>query len=92
MTKSDYLLNTKVVVGCRIFICSHCYYGIEIMKLRSNSAAVVWLAWTALPVIGLGRRNVLLVVCFMCMLVLVLRITYGQVVLLLTILNLWLDN
>jgi hypothetical protein len=61
------------------------------MKLRSNSAAAVWLAWTVLLVIGLGCRNVLLV-CFMCMVILVLRITYDQVVLLLTVLNLWLDN
>jgi hypothetical protein len=40
-----------------------------------------------LPVIGSERRIVVLVNCFMCMLVLVLRIAYGQVVLLRTVLN-----
>jgi hypothetical protein len=38
------------------------------------------------------RRIVVLVDCFMCMVVLVLRIAYGQVVCLRTVLNLWLDN
>ena len=41
----------------------------------------------SLPVVGLERRIVLIVDCFMCMLVLVLRIAYGQVVLLRTVLN-----
>jgi hypothetical protein len=40
-----------------------------------------------LLVVGWERRIVVLVNCFMCMLVLVLRIAYGQVVLLRTVLN-----
>jgi hypothetical protein len=40
-----------------------------------------------LPVVGWERRIVVLVNCFMCMLILVLRIAYGQVVLLQTVLN-----
>jgi hypothetical protein len=55
--------------------------------MRSNSPAAVWLMLTVLPVIRLGRSNVLLVLCFMCMIVLVLRITYGQVLLVWTVLN-----
>jgi hypothetical protein len=42
----------------------------------------------SLLVVGLERRIVLIVDCFMCMIVLVLRINYGQVVLLQTVLNL----
>jgi hypothetical protein len=41
----------------------------------------------SLPVVGLERRIILIVDCFMCMVVLVLRITYDQVVLLRTVLN-----
>jgi hypothetical protein len=41
----------------------------------------------SLSVVGLERRIVLIVNCFMCMILLVLRITYGQVVLLRTVLN-----
>jgi hypothetical protein len=40
-----------------------------------------------LPVVGLECRIILIVDCFMCMVVLVLRITYDQVVLLRTVLN-----
>jgi hypothetical protein len=58
------------------------------MMLISNIDAVLFIVLIVLPVIGLGRRNVLLVVCFMCMVVLMLRITYGQVVLLWIMLNL----
>jgi hypothetical protein len=71
------------VDGCRIFIHYHCHYGMKvIMMLSSNIAAVLFVVLIVLSVIGLGRRNVFLIVCFMCMVVLVLRITYGQVVLL----------
>jgi hypothetical protein len=40
-----------------------------------------------LPVVGWERKIVVLVNCFMCMLILMLRIAYGQVVLLRTVLN-----
>jgi hypothetical protein len=40
-----------------------------------------------LPVVGLEHMIVLLVDYFMCMVVLLLRITYGQVELLQTVLN-----
>jgi hypothetical protein len=55
--------------------------------MRSNSAAAV--GWRALflPIIGWERRIVVLVDYFMCMVVLVLRIAYGQVVLLWIVLN-----
>jgi hypothetical protein len=55
--------------------------------MRSNSAAAVGWCVLFLPVVGWERRIVVLVDCFMCMVVLVLRIAYGQVVLLLTVLN-----
>jgi hypothetical protein len=58
-----------------------------IMMLSSNIAAILFVVLIVLPVIGLGRRNVLLIVYFMCMVVLVLRTTYGQVVLLWIMLN-----
>jgi hypothetical protein len=40
-----------------------------------------------LPIVGWERRIVVLVDCFMCIVILVLRIAYGQVVLLQTVLN-----
>jgi hypothetical protein len=55
--------------------------------MRSNSVAAVGWCGLFLPVIGWKRRIVVPVNCFMCMVVLVLRITYGQVVLLRTVLN-----
>jgi hypothetical protein len=55
--------------------------------MRSNSAADVGWRGLFLPVVGLKRRIVVLVDCFMRMIVLVLRIAYGQVVLLQTVLN-----
>jgi hypothetical protein len=58
-----------------------------IIMLSSSIAAVVFAVLIVLPVIGLGRRNVLLVVYFMCMVVLELRITFDQVVLLWIMLN-----
>jgi hypothetical protein len=57
------------------------------MKMRSNSAAAVCWRELFLPVVGWERRIVVLIDCFMCMVVLVLRIAYGQVVLLRTVLN-----
>jgi hypothetical protein len=56
------------------------------MKMRSNSAAAICWCGLFLPV-GWERRIVVLVDCFMCMVVLVLRIAYGQMVLLQTVLN-----
>jgi hypothetical protein len=53
---------------------------------RNNAAAVGWHG-LFLPVIGWAHRIVVLIDCFMCMVVLVLRIAYGQVVLLQTVLN-----
>jgi hypothetical protein len=64
-----------------------CYCGIKVIKMRSNSVAVVGWRGLFLPVIGWERRIIVLVDCFMCMIVLVLRIAYGQVVLLRTVLN-----
>jgi hypothetical protein len=58
-----------------------------IMMSSSNTAAVLFVVLTILSVIGLGRRNVLLIVYFRCMVVLVQRFTYGQVVLLWIMLN-----
>jgi hypothetical protein len=55
--------------------------------MRSNSAAAVGWRGLFLPVVGWERRIVVLVDCFMCMIVLVLRIAYGQVVLLRTVLT-----
>jgi hypothetical protein len=50
--------------------------------MRSNNDAAVGWRGLFLPVIGWERRIVVLVDCFMCIIVLELRITYGQVVLL----------
>jgi hypothetical protein len=55
--------------------------------MRSNSAAAVGWHRLFLPVVGWERRIVKLIDYFMCMVVLVLRIVYGQVVLLQTVLN-----
>jgi hypothetical protein len=55
--------------------------------MRSNSAAAVGWSGLFLPVVRWESRIVVLVDCFMCMVVLVLRIAYGQVVLLRTVLN-----
>jgi hypothetical protein len=45
--------------------------------MRSNSVAAVCWCGLVLPVVEWERRIVVLVDCFMCMVVLVLRITYG---------------
>jgi hypothetical protein len=55
--------------------------------MRSNSSAAVGWRELFLPVVGWERRIIVLIDCFMCMVVLVLRIAYGQVVLLRTVLN-----
>jgi hypothetical protein len=57
------------------------------MKMRSNSAAAVCWRGLSLPIVGWECRIIVLVDYFMCMVVLVLRIAYGQVVLLRTVLN-----
>ena len=82
--KSCSLFNLDVF---RTFVWYQCYCGIKVIKMRSNSAAAVGWRGLFLPVVGWERRIVVLVDCFMCMVVLVLRITYGQVVLLRTVLN-----
>jgi hypothetical protein len=53
--------------------------------MRSNSVAAVGWRGLFLPIVGWERMIVVLVDCFMCMVVLVLRIAYGQVVLSLVI-------
>jgi hypothetical protein len=55
--------------------------------MRSNIAAAVGWRGLFLPVVGWERMIIVLVDCFMCMVVLVLRIAYGQVVLFRTVLN-----
>ncbi len=55
--------------------------------MRSNIVAAVGWHGLFLPVVGWERRIVVFVDYFMCMVVLVLRIAYGQVVLLQTMLN-----
>jgi hypothetical protein len=82
--KSCSLFNLDVF---RTFVWYQCYCGIKVIKMRSNSAAAVGWRGLFLPVVGWEHRIVVLVDCFMCMVVLVLRIAYGQVVLLRTVLN-----
>jgi hypothetical protein len=55
--------------------------------MRSNSVAAIGWCGLFLPVVRWERKIVILVDCFMCMVVLMLRITYGQVVLLWIVLN-----
>jgi hypothetical protein len=81
--KSCILFNLDVF---RTFVWYQCYCGIKVIKIRSNSAAVGWRG-LFLPVVGWERRIVVLVNFFMCMVLLVLRIAYGQVVLHRTALN-----
>jgi hypothetical protein len=57
------------------------------MKMRSNSAAAVCWRGLFLSVVGWERKIVVFIDCFMCMIVLVLRIACGQVMLLQTVLN-----
>jgi hypothetical protein len=82
--KSCSLFNLDVF---RTFLCYHCYCGIKVIKIRSNSAAAIGWRGLFLPVVGWERRIVVLVDCFMCMVVLMLRIAYGLVVLLRTVLH-----
>jgi hypothetical protein len=82
--KSCGLFNLDVF---RIFVCHHCYCGIKVIKMRSSNAAAVGWRGLFLPVVGWMRMIVVLVDCFMCMIVLVLRIAYDQVVCLQTMLN-----
>jgi hypothetical protein len=55
--------------------------------MRSNIAAAIGWRELFLLVIGWEHRIVVLVDCFVCLVVLVLRIAYGEVVLLRTVLN-----
>jgi hypothetical protein len=55
--------------------------------MRSNNTAAVCLACTVFAGRRLKRRVILLVDCFMCIVVLVLKITYIKVVLLRTVLD-----
>jgi hypothetical protein len=57
------------------------------MKMKSNIIVIVGWRGLFLPDVGWEHRIVVLVDCFMCMIILVLRIAYGQVVLLQTMLN-----
>jgi hypothetical protein len=59
----------------------------KVIKMKSNSVAAVGWRGLFLPVVRLEHRIVVFVDCFMCMVILMLRITYGQVVLLQTVLN-----
>jgi hypothetical protein len=71
-----------------MFIRYHRHCGMKVIMMLSSSIVVVlFVVLTILWVVGLGRRNILLVVCFKCIIVLVLRITFGQVVLLWIMLN-----
>jgi hypothetical protein len=72
---------------CRIFVCYHCYGGIKVIKMKSNSVAAVGWRGLFLPVVRWEHRIIVLVNYFMCMVVLVLRIAYDQVVLLRNVLN-----
>jgi hypothetical protein len=82
--KSCSLFNLDV---CKIFVCYHCYCRIKVIKIKSNSAAAVGWRELFLPIVGWARMIVVLIDCFMCMVVLVLRIAYDQVVLLWTVLK-----
>jgi hypothetical protein len=55
--------------------------------MRSNSAAAIGWRGLFLSVIEWERMIVVLIDCFMCMVILVLRIAYDLVVLLQTVLN-----
>jgi hypothetical protein len=72
---------------CEIFICYHCYCGIKVIKMKSHSVVAVGWRGQFFPVVGWECRIVVLVDCFMCMVVLVLRIAYGQLVLFRTVLT-----
>jgi hypothetical protein len=57
------------------------------MKMRSKNIAAVGWHGLFLSTIGWERRIVVFIDCFICMVVLVLRIAYGEVVLLQIVLN-----
>jgi hypothetical protein len=58
------------------------------MMLSSNIAAVLYEVLHVLSVIGLECRAVILIVCFICMVALVLNFACDQVVFLLIVLSL----
>jgi hypothetical protein len=82
--KSCSLFNLDV---CRIFVCYHGYYGIKVIKWKVSALLLLVGMDCFLPVVRWAHRIVVLVDCFMCIVILVLRIAYGQVVLLQTVLN-----
>jgi hypothetical protein len=62
------------VDACGYFICYHCYCGIEVMMmLSSNITVILFDVLRVLLVVGLGRRTVILIVYFICMVALVLN-------------------
>jgi hypothetical protein len=71
--------------ACRIFVFYHCYCGIQ----KWEVTPLLLFGWRGLflSVVGWERRIVILVDCFMCMFVLLLRIVDGKVVLLRIMLN-----
>jgi hypothetical protein len=82
--KSCSLFNLDIF---RTFVWYQCYCGIKVIKMRNNNVAAVGWCGLFLPIVGWERGIVVLVDCFMCMVILMLRIAYGQVVLLRTVLN-----
>jgi hypothetical protein len=84
--KSCSLFNLHV---CRVFICYHCYCEIKVMKLRSTSIAAILLkCCLCCRSSELECRTVLLVLCFICMVALMLSFSCNQVVLLRIVLSL----
>jgi hypothetical protein len=76
------------VDACEYFICYHCHCGIEVMMmLSSNITAVLFNMLHVLSVVGLECRTVILIVCFICMVALVLNFACYQVVLLRIVLS-----
>jgi hypothetical protein len=62
------------VDACGYFICYHCHCGIEVMMmLSSNITVILFDVLRVLLVVGLGRRTVILIVYFICMVALVLN-------------------
>jgi hypothetical protein len=66
---------------CGDFISSHCHCEIKVIMMLSNNIAVVlYEVLHVLLVVGLERRTVILIVCFICMIALVLNFACDQVV------------
>jgi hypothetical protein len=74
---------------CADFICYHYHCGIKVMMiLSSNIAAVLYEVLHVLSVIGLERRTVIFIVCFICIVALVLNFACDQVIFLQIVLSL----